>query len=86
MYPKNSNNEHNFKEYQKHKSHEKHRQNNSKKNNNILRSQQDTNEHNGIAINETESYHKNPVRKNKINLKNDMHKIKETVKNLLTKQ
>ena len=47
--------------------------------------QQDTNENNE-TINETESYDKSLVRKDIINLKNDMEKIKGTLKSLLTKQ
>ena len=47
--------------------------------------QQDTIENNE-TINETESYDKSSVRKDIIKLKNDMEKIKETLKSLLTKQ
>ena len=86
MYPENNNNEYNFKEYQKHKSHEKQWQNNGEVNNNLLRLQQDTNEHNETSINEAESYDKNSVRKDIINLKNDIQEIKEALKGLLTKQ
>ena len=87
LYPENNNNEYNYKEYQKHKSHERQWQNNSEVNNNKLRVQQDTNKNNETTIiNETESYDKSSVRKNIINLKNDMQEIKEALKNLLTKQ
>ena len=81
MYTENNSNEYNLKEYQKHKSHEKQRQNNSEVNNSILRVQQDTNE-----SNETEGYEKISLRKDTINLKNDMQEIKEALKSLLTKQ
>ena len=79
-------NEYNLKEYQKHKLHEKQRQNNSEVNNSILRKQQDTNESNETTVKKTESYDKNSVRKDIINLKNDMQEIKEALKSLLTKQ
>ena len=69
LYPENNNNEYNYKEYQTHKSHEKQWQNNSELNNSKLRMQQDTNENNETTINETESYDKNSVRKDIINLK-----------------
>ena len=81
MYLENNSNEYNLKEYQKHKSHEKQRQNNSEANNSIFRVQQDTNE-----SYETEGYEKNSVRKDTINLKNNMQEIKEALKSLLTKQ
>ena len=81
MYTENNSNEYNLKEYQKHKSHEKQRQNTSEANNSIFRVQQDTNE-----SYETEGYEKNSVRKDTINLKNDMQEIKEALKSLLTKQ
>ena len=48
--------------------------------------QQDQNENNETTVNKTESYDKNSVRKDIINLKNDMHEIKEALKCLLTKQ
>ena len=48
--------------------------------------QQDQNENNETTVNKTESYDKNLVRKDIINLKNDMHEIKEALKCLLTKQ
>ena len=48
--------------------------------------QQDQNENSETTVNKTESYDKNSVRKNIINLKNDMHEIKEALKCLLTKQ
>ena len=48
--------------------------------------QQDTNESNETTVKETEGYDKNSVRKNIINLKNDMQEIKEALKSLLTKQ
>ena len=86
MYPENNSNEYNLKEYQKHKSHKKQRQNNSEVNNSILRVQQDTNESNETTVKETEGYDKNSVRKDIINLKNDMQEIKEALKSLLTKQ
>ena len=69
LYPENNNNEYNYKEYQTHKSHEKQWQNNSELNNSKLRIQQETNENNETTINETESYDKNSVRKDIINLK-----------------
>ena len=71
---------------QKHKSHEKKRQNNSEVNNTILRWQQDTNESNETTVKETEGYDKNSVRKDIINLENDMQEIKKALKSLLTKQ
>ena len=86
MYPENNSNEYNLKEYQKHKSHKKQRQNNSEVNNSILRVQQDTNESNETTVKETEGYEKDLVRKDLINLKNDMQEIKEALKSLLTKQ
>ena len=86
MYPENNSNEYNLKEYQKHKSHKKQRQNNSEVNNSILRVQQDTNESNETTVKETEGYEKDLVRKDLINLKNDMKEIKEALKSLLTKQ
>ena len=86
IYPENKCNEYNLKEYQKHKSHEKQRQNNSEVNNSVLRVQQDTNECNETTVKETEGYDKNSVRKDIINLKNDMQEIKEALKSLLTKQ
>ena len=64
--------------------HMKNWQNNSEASNNKLRVQQDTSENNE-TINETESYDKSSVRKDIINLKNDIEKIK-TLKSLLTKQ
>ena len=64
---------------------EKQLQNNSEVNNNLLRMQQDTNEHNETAINETEWYDKDSVKKNIINLKNDMQEIKKALKSLLKK-
>ena len=48
--------------------------------------QQDTNESNETTVKETEGYDKNSVRKDIINLKNDMQEIKEALKSLLTKQ
>ena len=48
--------------------------------------QQDTNESNETTVKETEGYDKNSVRKDIINLKNDMQEIKEALKGLLTKQ
>ena len=86
MYPENKYNEYNLKEYQKHKSLEKQRQNNSEVNNSVLRVQQDTNERNETTVKQTEGYGKNSVRKDIINLKNDMQEIKEALKSLLTKQ
>ena len=86
IYPENNCNEHNVNEYQNHKLHEKQRQNNSEVNNSILRKQQDTNERNETTVKETESYDKNSVRKDIINLKNDMQEIKKALKSLLTKQ
>ena len=47
--------------------------------------QQDTNENNETTINETESFDKNSVRKDIINLKNGMQETKEALKSLLTK-
>ena len=52
----------------------------------MLRLQQDTNENNETKTNHTESYDKNSVRKDKINLKNDIQEIKEALKSALTKQ
>ena len=46
---------------------------------------EDTNESNETTVKETEGYDKNSVRKDIINLKNDMHEIKEALKSLLTK-
>ena len=86
MYPENNSNEYNLKENQKHKSHKKQRQNNSEVNHSILRVQQDTKESNETTVKETESYDKDSVRKDIINLKNDMQEIKEALKSLLTKQ
>ena len=65
--------------HQKHKSHEKHRQNNSELNSNILRVQQNESEHKETVVNGTESYDKNLVRKDIINLKNDIQEIKEAL-------
>ena len=48
--------------------------------------QQDTNESNETTVKETEGYEKDLVRKDLINLKNDMQEIKEALKSLLTKQ
>ena len=48
--------------------------------------QQDKNENNETTIHETESYDKNSVRKDIINLKNVMQEIKEALKSLLTKK
>ena len=48
--------------------------------------QRDKNENNEIKIIETDSYDKNSVRKDIINLKNDMQEIKEALISLLTKQ
>ena len=48
--------------------------------------QQDTNESNETTVKETEGYEKDLVRKDLINLKNDMKEIKEALKSLLTKQ
>ena len=42
--------------------------------------QQDTNESNETTVKETEGYDKNSVRKDIINLKNDMQEIKEALK------
>ena len=83
MFPEN-----NKKEYQKHKLHEKQWQNNSEVNN-ILTVQQNTNENNETTESYdsyNESYDKNSVRKEIINLKNDIQEIKEALKSLLTKQ
>ena len=80
--------ENNKKEYQKHKLHEKQWQNNSEVNN-ILTVQQNTNENNETTESYdsyNESYDKNSVRKEIINLKNDIQEIKEALKSLLTKQ
>ena len=67
--------------------HIKNMQNNSEVDNSIpLRVQQDTNESNETTVKETEGYDKNSVRKDIINLKNDMQEIKEALKSLLTKQ
>ena len=56
-------------------------QNNSEVDNSIpLRVQQDTNESNETTVKETEGYDKNSVRKDIINLKNDMQEIKEALK------
>ena len=56
-------------------------QNNSEVDNSIpLRVQQDTNESNETTVKETEGYYKNSVRKDIINLKNDMQEIKEALK------
>ena len=82
MYPENNSNECNLKEYQKHKSNKKQRQNNSEVNDSILKVQQDTNE---TTVKETEDYDKNSVRRDIINLKNDMQEIKEALKSLLKK-
>lgn len=65
--------------HQKHKSHEKHRQNNSELNSNILRVQQNESEHKETVVNETEGYDENLVRKDIINLKNDIQEIKEAL-------
>ena len=70
MYPEN-------KEYQKHKSRKKQIQNNGEVDNSILRVQQDTNESNELTVKETESYDKNSVRKDIINLKNYMQEKKK---------
>ena len=48
--------------------------------------QQDTNGSNETTVKETGGYDKNSVRKDIINLKNDMQEIKEALKSLLTKQ
>ena len=48
--------------------------------------QQDIIESNETTVKETEGYDKNSVRKDIINLKNDMQERKETLKSLLTKQ
>ena len=48
--------------------------------------QQDSNESNETTVKETEGYDKNSVRKDIINLKNDMQNIKEALKSLLTKR
>ena len=63
-------------------------QNNSEVNNSITRvqQQQNTNESTETTVKETEGYDKNSVRKDIINLKNDMQEIKEALKSLLTKQ
>ena len=53
--------------------------------NSILRKQQDINESNETTVKETEGYDKNSVRKDVINLKNDMQEIKEALKNILIK-
>ena len=82
MYPENNSNECNLKEYQKYKSNKKQRQNNSEVNDSILKVQQDTNE---TTVKETEDYDNNSVRRDIINLKNDMQEIKEALKSLLTK-
>ena len=82
MYPENNSNECNLKEYQKHKSNKKQRQNNSEVNDSILKVQQDTNE---TTVKETEGCDKNSVRRDIINLKNDMQEIKEALKSLLKK-
>ena len=82
MYPENNSNECNLKEYQKHKSNKKQRQNNSQVNDSILKVQQDTNE---TTVKEREGCDKNSVRRDIINLKNDMQEIKEAFKSLLTK-
>ena len=56
-------------------------QNNSEVDNSIpLRVQQDTDESNETTVKETEGYDKNSVRKDIINLKNDMQEIKEALK------
>ena len=61
--------------------HIKNMQNNSEVDNSIpLRVQQDTNESNETTVKETEGYDKNSVRKDIINLKNDMQEIKEALK------
>ena len=87
MYPEKNSHEYNLKEYQKHKSHKKQMQNNIEVNNRITRvqQQQDTNESNVTTLKETEGYD-NSVRKDIINLKNEMQEIKEAFKSLLTKQ
>ena len=82
MYPENNSNECNLKEYQKYKSNKKQRQNNSEVNDSILKVQQDTNE---TTVKETEDYDNNSVRRDIINLKNDMQEIKEALKSLLKK-
>ena len=51
-----------------------------------IRVQKDTNESNETIVKETEGYDKSSVRKDIINLKNDMQKINEALKSLLTKQ
>ena len=62
-------------------------QNNSEVDNSIpLRVQQDTNESNETTVKETEGYDKNSVRKDIINLKNDMQEVKEALKSMLTKE
>ena len=71
LYPENNNNEYNYKEYQKQNHMKKQWQNNSEVNNK-LRVQQDTNGNNETKINETKSYDKNSVKKDIINLKNNM--------------
>ena len=68
--------------YQKHKSNKKQRQNNNEVNDSILKVQKDTNK---TTVKETEVYDKNSVRRDIINLKNDMQEIKEAFKSLLTK-
>ena len=61
-------------------------QNNSEVDNSIpLRVQQDTNESNETTVKETEGYDKNSVRKDIINLKNDMQEIKEKKKSMTIK-
>ena len=83
--PEKNSHEYNLKEYQKHKSHKNQMQNNSEVNNSITRVQQqhNTNESNVTTVKETEGYD-NSVRKDIINLKNDMQEIKEALKSLLT--
>ena len=51
-----------------------------------IRVQKDTNESNETIVKETEGYDKSSVIKDIINLKNDMQKINEALKSLLTKQ
>ena len=62
-------------------------QNNSEVNNSKTRvqQQQNTSESNVTTVKETEGYD-NSVRKDIINLKNDVQEIKEALKSLLTKQ
>ena len=48
--------------------------------------QRDIIESNETTVKETEGYDKNSVRKDIINLKNDMQERKEPLKSLLTKQ